>query len=103
MTWRPVAALDEAEGANPWLPVRVERTSLLLARQGERWYGVADRCTHAGCPLAEEATIEDGTIHCHCHGSEFDLATGEVLEGPAEYPLQTYQVRVTGDSLEVDV
>ena len=103
MPWHPVAALDEAQRANPWLPIRVERTSLLLARQGEQWFAVADRCTHAGCPLADEATIENGTIHCHCHGSEFDLATGEVLQGPAEYPIQTFGVRVSGEQVEVDV
>jgi nitrite reductase/ring-hydroxylating ferredoxin subunit len=103
MTWHPIAAVDEALRANPWLPARVGGTSMVLAREGDRWFAVQDRCTHAGCALSEEATLDGGTIHCHCHGSEFDLASGEVLEGPAEYPLRTFQVRVAGNQLEVEV
>lgn len=103
MAWYPVASLDEAARADPWLPVTAGGTHLVVARQGDSWFAVQDRCTHAGCPLAEEASIEAGTIHCHCHGSEFDLASGEVMQGPAEYSLKTYEVRVAGESLEVDV
>lgn len=103
MSWHPIAAVEEALRANPWLPAQVDGASMVLTRQGDQWFAVQDRCTHAGCPLAEEATIEGGRIHCHCHGSEFDLASGEVLQGPAEYPLRTFEVRVAGDQLEVDV
>ena len=103
MTWQPVASVEEALRANPWLPARVDRTSFLLAREGDRWFAIEDRCTHAGCPLAEEATLDAGTVHCHCHGSEFELASGEVLQGPAEYPLRTFEVRIACDQLEVDI
>ena len=78
MTWRDVAAV----GA---------------------WYAVEDRCSHAGCPFSQEAALEGGTIVCNCHGSEFDLASGEVLRGPAEYPVRTIPVRVNGDRIEVDL
>ena len=41
-------------------------------------------------------------IVCNCHGSEFDLRTGDVLRGPAEYPVRTFAVRVVDDRLEVE-
>jgi 3-phenylpropionate/trans-cinnamate dioxygenase ferredoxin subunit len=103
MTWYPIASVDDALQASPWLSAVAGGQHVVIARDGDRWFAVQDRCTHAGCPLVEEATIAAGTIHCHCHGSEFDLASGEVLEGPAEYPLRTFPVRVAGDQLEVEV
>ena len=103
MTWHRIASLDQAQRADPWLSAKVDGTSLVLARHGDRWFAVQARCTHAGCPFAEEASIQNGTIHCHCHGSEFDLASGEVLQGPAEDPLRTFEVRTVGDGLEVEI
>ena len=103
MSWVSVGTVEEGERARPWLEVRVGDADLVLAQREGEWFAVQARCTHAGCPLAEEATIEDGTIVCNCHGSEFDLRSGEVQRGPAEYPLRTYAVRVAGDRLEVEL
>ena len=103
MTWHPVGTLEEGERARPWLEARAAGTDLVLAQLDGTWLAVQARCTHAGCPFAEEATIEDGRIVCNCHGSEFDLRSGEVERGPAEYPLRTYPVRIAGDQLEVEL
>lgn len=48
-------------------------------------------CTHQGCTVN---TVSDGRIHCPCHGSEFDAATGEVVQGPAQAPLATIPIAV---------
>lgn len=40
-------------------------------------------CTHTGCLVSGVST----SIDCPCHASRFDLATGEVLGGPAPAPL----------------
>lgn len=102
MPWQPIAALEKALRAHPWLAAEVDGTPVAIASFGGQWYAVADACTHAGCPFSEEASLEDGVIVCNCHGSEFDLATGEVRRGPAERNVRTYPVRVTGDQLEID-
>ncbi|MBC7292292.1 MAG: Rieske (2Fe-2S) protein [Actinotalea sp.] len=54
-------------------------------------------CTHQGCTVAPDGA----ELVCPCHGSVFDLATGEALAGPATEPLVPFPVRVEGgDVLE---
>jgi nitrite reductase/ring-hydroxylating ferredoxin subunit len=38
---------------------------------------------------------------CGCHGSIFDLTTGEAVGPPAEDPEPVYLVRVEGDEVQV--
>ncbi len=37
-------------------------------------------CTHRGCPVA---SVENGVIHCNCHGSEYSIKDGSVTNPPA--------------------
>lgn len=37
-------------------------------------------CTHQGCPVA---AVENGVIHCNCHGSEYSIKDGSVTNPPA--------------------
>jgi Rieske Fe-S protein len=41
-------------------------------------------CTHQGCPVA---SVENSSIHCNCHGSEYSIADGSVTNPPATKPL----------------
>lgn len=47
---------------------------------GEDIVGFSGYCTHNGCALRETDQEE---LDCPCHGSRFDVHTGEVLIGPA--------------------
>lgn len=55
-------------------------------------------CTHKQCTVSK---VADGTIDCPCHGSEFSAVDGSVVKGPAEKPLATKTVTVTGDTLTI--
>ena len=66
------------------------------------FYALSDICTHRGCSLSE-GKLDGTTLECICHGSRFDVSTGDVVRGPAQQSLQAYAVRVQGDSLVVDV
>jgi 3-phenylpropionate/trans-cinnamate dioxygenase ferredoxin component len=76
---------------------------IAVAHVENRLFAVDDECTHAGCSLSEEGTISetDNAVECACHGSVFDLETGEPLTGPAVDPLAVYPVRVENGWIEV--
>lgn len=54
-------------------------------------------CTHQGCTVAPQGKEYD----CPCHGSRFDAATGDVLNGPARDPLPRLKATVAGDTVTV--
>jgi nitrite reductase/ring-hydroxylating ferredoxin subunit len=101
--WQHAATLLDLDEARPWLPLTVAGVDLVVAAVDGTWYGVEDRCTHAGCPFSEDAELIGPLIACNCHGSEFDIRTGEVRRGPAERPVRTIPTRLAGDGLEVDL
>ena len=49
-------------------------------------------CTHQGCTLT---SVSGGVIACPCHGSTFDIATGDVVNGPATKALPKVSVSVS--------
>ena len=78
----------------------VRGTKIAVANVGGVLHAFDDTCTHVGCSLAE-GDLEETTVICPCHGSEFDVTSGAVLQGPAREPVETYETRVEGDNLEV--
>jgi catalase len=58
-------------------------------------YAFEDTCTHRGCSLSQ-GTLDGTTVTCPCHGSQFDVTTGEVRRGPATRPVEVRQLDPTG-------
>lgn len=48
-------------------------------------------CTHQGCTVAK---VVGRTIDCPCHGSQFSVADGSVVNGPASQPLASVKFSV---------
>ncbi len=80
--------------------VEVEDERVVLANVGGQYYALADACTHAECPLSD-GELEGEVLECPCHGSQFDVRTGEVDSPPANEPLTRYAVRIEGDDILV--
>jgi nitrite reductase/ring-hydroxylating ferredoxin subunit len=94
--WRPLPA-DVAVGS-----VRaLEGGDTAVARVAGGWFAFEDRCPHAGCLLSSDGELDGEVLICNCHGSEFDLATGAVLRGPAVEGLRMHPTRVAAGRPEV--
>jgi Rieske Fe-S protein len=53
-------------------------------------------CTHMQCLVDQ---VANGTIDCPCHGSEFSVKDGSVVQGPATKPLPAASIKVSGDDI----
>ena len=94
-------ALDQiSEGK----PVRIEKDgkTICVARVGDEVFAVADTCTHSDASLSE-GDVTDFKIECWLHGAEFDLRTGAALTLPANISLETYAVKIDGNSVTVEI
>lgn len=85
-------------------PVLIEKDgkSICVARVGSEIFAVADTCTHSDASLSE-GDLSGFKIECWLHGAEFDLRTGEALTLPANIPLETYAVKIDGNSVTVEI
>ncbi|HLG51931.1 MAG TPA: Rieske (2Fe-2S) protein [Chloroflexota bacterium] len=92
----PAAALGEGELRS----VEVGGFPVLLTRVSGRVYALGNTCTHWGCRL-DQGHLEGTSIICHCHGSQFDLRTGAVINGPATAPEVSFDVRERDGRIEV--
>jgi 3-phenylpropionate/trans-cinnamate dioxygenase ferredoxin subunit len=100
MTW--VDAADASLPDESVAGATIGGTLVALARVEGDWHAVEAWCTHAECSLTD-GWVEGSGIRCACHGSLFDLLTGEPLEGPAEEPVRTFSTRVVLDRVEVEL
>ena len=80
---------------------KVMDTKIAVANAGGTFYAFDDTCTHEGCSLAE-GDLEETILTCSCHGSQFDVSNGELLRGPAQEPLESYEIRVEDGNLEIN-
>jgi len=81
--------------------LRVGDRRIVLARTEKGYVAFDDRCTHKGGSLAD-GSLACGTVQCPWHGSQFDVTTGKVEQGPAEDPIETYNVEERDGRVIVD-
>jgi nitrite reductase/ring-hydroxylating ferredoxin subunit len=73
-----------------------------IARLRGNVHATSNYCTHLDCLLSSGKLVDDG-IRCSCHGSVFDLDSGEPIYPPATEPIQTYPVREEDGEVYVGV
>jgi len=95
----PVAeASSLASGQMRWVAVDGER--LVLANVDGIFYALRDVCGHKNAPLSR-GTLSGHVIECPLHFAQFDVRTGELVDGPVSTAVPIYEVRVEGNTVYV--
>jgi nitrite reductase/ring-hydroxylating ferredoxin subunit len=95
----PVAKASELQpGQMKWVAVNGERR--VLANVDGAFYAISDVCGHRNAPLSR-GKLQGYLIECPLHFAQFDLRTGELVNGPVSVPVPVYEVRVEGDTVYI--
>jgi nitrite reductase/ring-hydroxylating ferredoxin subunit len=100
MVWKRACGLADVEvGEALQLP-----TCPLIALfnvDGE-FFAIDDTCTHDKYSLAD-GYIDGDQVECAWHFAKFSVRTGAALTAPATVGVRTYDVKVDGDDVLVDM
>jgi len=82
--------------------VEIEGKRIALFNLGGMFYAIDDTCAHEGGPLSE-GDIEGEEIECPWHGARYNIKSGAVTAPPAPTGVTKYNVRLTGDAIEIEL
>jgi len=80
--------------------VAVDRERVVLANVDGAIYALRDMCGHRNAPLSR-GRLSGHVIECPLHFAQFDVRTGELIDGPVSTPVPIYEVRVEGDTVHL--
>ena len=95
----PVAKVSELlPGQMKWVAVNGERR--VLANVEGTIYAISDVCGHRNAPLSR-GKLDGYLIECPLHYAQFDVRTGELVNGPVSTAVPIYQVCIEGDTVYI--
>ncbi|OGD86719.1 hypothetical protein A2164_03545, partial [Candidatus Curtissbacteria bacterium RBG_13_35_7] len=83
--------------------VKVGEKDIALIKLGGQIYALSNICTHEGCYINENFQMHFDVVECMCHGSQFEVKTGNVMFPPATEGLQKYRAEVVGDDIYLEI
>jgi nitrite reductase/ring-hydroxylating ferredoxin subunit len=75
---------------------------IAVANVDGTFHAFGNVCTHKQCQLSE-GDLDGTTVTCPCHGSQFDVTTGKVVNGPATLPVDSYDVSQEDGELKIGI
>lgn len=94
-----VATVDDLESGTSTV-VDVDGEQVALFNVDGEFHALSNVCPHQGGPLGQ-GRVEDNCVYCPWHGWQFDVETGEHVQG--EDTVGTYDVVVEDDEILVRV
>jgi nitrite reductase/ring-hydroxylating ferredoxin subunit len=85
-------------------PFRIGDLDIAVVNLDGAFHAFSNYCTHEAITFTSGyGLVSDRFVVCMMHSSVFDIATGEVVGGPASDSLETYRVHVEGEDVIVEV
>ena len=75
---------------------------VVIAHVGDQFYAFGNVCPHVGGPVGE-GLLDDCIVECPWHAGQWDVRTGRALTILATKDLPVFDVRITGDDIEVSL
>ena len=82
--------------------VEVDDKKIALFNVAGAFYAIDNTCTHRGGPLSE-GELNGNQVTCPWHGAVFDVTTGQVSRLPAPKGVSSYNIRIEGGDIEVEI
>jgi 3-phenylpropionate/trans-cinnamate dioxygenase ferredoxin subunit len=101
MPWQRAASAADIK-ADKGLAVKVGDKSFALYRIGDKVYALEGICPHADA-LLSDGFIDGDKVECPLHQAQFHIPTGKCLGPPADRDLATFQVKIEGNDVLIDV
>jgi nitrite reductase/ring-hydroxylating ferredoxin subunit len=83
-------------------PIDLGELRIIIVNIEGKLYAVDRICTHETADLSTGFLI-DSEVTCPLHLSRFDITNGAVKNPPATKPLRTYEVKIEGSNVYVQV
>ncbi|MGH2617498.1 MAG: non-heme iron oxygenase ferredoxin subunit [Thermomicrobiales bacterium] len=97
LKWYEVAKTSDLDPGEV-MYVEIGNDPVALINLDGEYFALHDMCTH------EDASLSDGEvtgdeIECPMHGGAFEIRTGLPANFPVVVPVETFQVKVEGDTV----
>jgi nitrite reductase/ring-hydroxylating ferredoxin subunit len=101
MEFVKLASIDDVK-PNSMIDVEIKGQKILLANVNGNYYALSNVCMHRGCQLSK-GKLQGETVVCPCHGSTYELKTGNFTKGPTKKPQQTYEIKVENKDIMINL
>lgn len=101
MAFVKVATLDQVQQGT-FHSVEYDGEAIALYNVDGKIHATRDECSHDGGTLSG-GTMDGKCVVCPRHGAKFDVTTGEAVTLPAVLGIDTFDVKIEGDDILIDL
>ena len=85
----------------------INGVDIAVGKSEDKVYATQAKCSHLSCPFSLSGRLKGKELTCLCHGSKFDIGSGEVTRQPffvgKATKLTTYKAQVKGGDVMVEI
>ncbi len=98
-SWVVIGSADELANGERMV-LQIDEKFVAVFNVDGDYFAIEDRCSHDDGELAD-GTLNGCEIECSRHGAKFDIRTGKAMSAPAIVDIDSYEVKVEGEELQL--